>query len=323
MPELWQCAATMPTFNAGLQSGRPLVLDGGLATQLEAAGYDIDGDLWSAKLLQTDPRAIIDAHLAYLEAGAECIISASYQASRLGFARQGLSDAEADRLIVSSVKLACAARDEYLEASPQTGNEPLVAASIGPYGAVLADGSEYTGDYGISKAQLRDFHLPRMELLDRSGAEVLACETIPSVVEAEVLAELLVDAKTPAWISFSCRDRQRISDGSMLRDVCGLFSAHPTVQAVGINCTAPEYIRDLILEAKNGAPAKAIVVYPNSGETYHAADNSWSGEAGVGDFDVSAWRAAGAQLIGGCCRTGPREIALIRSLFQNRTAAGI
>ena len=313
----------MPTFSEAIRRDRPLVLDGGLATQLEAAGHNIDGELWSARLLQADPRAIVDAHLAYLEAGAECSISASYQASRLGFARQGLSAMEADRLIESSVELACAARDEYLVAAPNTGSEPLVAASLGPYGAVLADGSEYTGDYDISARELRDFHESRLRLLDRSGADVLACETIPSRIEAEILGELLVDAKTPAWISFSCRDGQRISDGSLLRDVCGLFAAHPTVLATGINCTPPEYIRDLVLEAKKGAPAKAIVVYPNSGESYHAADNSWSGETGDAGFDISGWHAAGAQLIGGCCRTGPQQIAAIRSLFQNRAAAGI
>ena len=300
-------------FEKALLRAGPVVLDGGLATELETQGFDIAGVLWSAALLQSNPDAIVNAHRAYLDAGADCIISASYQASRLGFMSLGLSAAASDQLIAGSVELARTARSEFLAANSTTNKSPIVAASVGPYGAALADGSEYTGSYDISAAELREFHSSRLEILDRSGADVLACETIPDIVEAEVLCDLLRDVATPAWIAFSCRDERRISDGTLLSEAVALFADHPRVLATGINCTPPGLITALIGEVRIGAPQKAVVVYPNSGETYHAADNSWSGSAGDADpeFDISAWLDAGATLIGGCCRTGPANIASI------------
>ena len=303
----------MNIFEEALLRGETVLLDGGLATELETQGFDIAGVLWSAALLQSNPGAIVNAHRAYLDAGADCIISASYQASRLGFMSLGLSAAASDQLIAGSVELARTARSEFLAANSTTNKSPIVAASVGPYGAALADGSEYTGSYDISAAELREFHSSRLEILDRSGADVLACETIPDIVEAEVLCDLLRDVATPAWIAFSCRDERRISDGTLLSEAVALFADHPRVLATGINCTPPGLITALIGEVRIGAPQKAVVVYPNSGETYHAADNSWSGSAGDADpeFDISAWLDAGATLIGGCCRTGPENIASI------------
>ncbi len=254
-------------FEKALLRAGPVVLDGGLATELETQGFDIAGVLWSAALLQSNPGAIVNAHRAYLDAGADCIISASYQASRLGFMSLGLSATASDQLIASSVKLARTARSEFLAANPTTNRSPIVAASVGPYGAALADGSEYTGSYDISLTELREFHASRLEILDRSGADVLACETIPDIVEAQVLCELLRDVATPAWIAFSCRDEQRISDGTKLREAVALFADHPRVLATGVNCTPPGLITALIGEVQKGAPQKAVVVYPNSGET--------------------------------------------------------
>ena len=300
----------MPTFDDAIRRDRPLILDGGLATQLEADGHDISGNLWSAALLRSNPRAIVDAHKAFLEAGAECIISASYQASRQGFAALGLSADDADDLIRLSVDLARAAADEFLAAHADADG-PLIAASVGPFGATLHDGSEYTGAYSVSAAELRAFHAERLAVLDDCGADVLACETIPNIVEAGVLAALLAETATPAWVTFACRDSEAISDGTPLREACELFSAHTQVRAVGINCSAPHLVCDLIGEARRAAPDKAIVVYPNSGESYCVADNSWSGDAAEG-FDAVAWWRAGARIIGGCCRTGPRDIAGIR-----------
>jgi len=297
----------------------PVILDGGLATQLETMGFDIGGELWSAALLASEPRAIVDAHRAYLEAGAECIISASYQASCAGFMSHGHNAAEADRLIASSVELARTARDEYLSANPDVQCKPAVAASIGPYGAARHDGSEYTGDYDVSDQDLRRFHALRLQLLDACGADVLAVETIPNFREAEILRDLLEEVATLAWVSFACRDDRCISDGSDLAAAVALYSKHPRVLAVGINCTPPEFVLPLIDEAKAAAPDKAIVVYPNSGETFHAEDNSWSGQACDldNDFNVDAWYAAGAKLIGGCCRTGPQDISSIRRRLAN------
>lgn len=313
-------AKIMTKFEQLIERDGPVILDGGFATQLESMGHDIAGDLWSAALLISDPQAIIDAHRAYLSAGAEIIISASYQASRSGFISLGYSTEEADQLMLSAVKLSQTACAEYLESSispPQI--HPIVAASVGPYGATMHDGSEYTGDYDISDEALTEFHLSRLKVLDASGADVLAVETIPNFREAEILCGLLETVSTPAWISFACRDALRISDGSMLRDVARLFAGHRRVHAVGINCTSPTFILPLIDEVRAGATDKPVIVYPNSGETYHTEDNSWSGASCdlENDFNVEAWFKAGAKFIGGCCRTSPADIrAIKRCLFS-------
>lgn len=305
----------MNKFEQLLGRPGPIILDGGLATQLEAMGFDIGDDLWSASLLLKDPEAIVRAHRAYLDAGADCIISASYQASRQGFMSHGMTSEEADRLTVSAVELAIAARDAFVADGTEGGSEPIVAASVGPYGAAQNDGSEYTGVYDVTDQALGDFHAERLRLLDAAGADVLAVETIPNFREAQILVDLLDDVSTPAWISFACRDERNISDGSRFREAAGLFAEHSRVLVVGINCTPPQFILPLIAEVKSAAPDKAIVVYPNSGETYHSADNSWSGTACDldSDFNVSEWVDAGAKLIGGCCRTGPADINAIRN----------
>jgi len=290
---------------------RPILIDGGLATQCEAMGYNIDGDLWSAVLLKENPRAIVDASRAYLDAGAEIIATASYQASRQGLMATGLSAAQADELIVSSVSLARQARDEFLRDNPDAHRAPLVAASIGPYGAVLHDGSEYTGAYDITKEDLFEFHRNRLELLDGAGADLLACETIPSMMEARVLCEVLRSTICPAWISFSCRDERHLCDGTPLAEAAALFVGHPTVLAIGVNCVQPQLLPPLIQVIKDWVPDKAIVAYPNSGEVYDAVDNTWSGTVTELQCERSAqeWIDAGARLVGGCCRIGPEQIA--------------
>jgi homocysteine S-methyltransferase len=289
------------TFSALISSGCPVVIDGGLATQLEAQGCDINNPLWSASLIQSNPQAILDAHLAFLEAGAQIIIAASYQATEAALLRQ-------------SVELAMQARDEF---QARNGNRALVAASVGPYGAVKSDGSEYTGDYGLSVRELREFHQARLALLDGSGADLLACETIPSFDEAKALSELLEQCTTPAWMCFSCRDGERINDGTTIEAAAGLFRDHPQVLAVGVNCTQPQYVASLIDRIRNSAPDKAIVVYPNSGELFDASNKTWSGVVTEEDWASAAraWAAAGADIVGGCCRTTPQHVrAISRSL---------
>jgi len=260
-----------------------MILDGGLATQLEAQGCDLGNALWSASLLQSNPEAVVTATRAYLDVGAECVATASYQASREGFATRGMSAIEADELMLLSVELAKRARTEFLKDNPGLGFAPLVAASIGPYGAMLHDGSEYSGDYGVTAETLRSFHASRLALFDSCGADVLALETIPSKLEAEVLADLLVECSTPAWISFSCRDGAHVVDGTPLEEVAAMF-----------------------------------VAYPNSGETYHVEDNSWSGTVTPGDCAEAAraWVDAGAKIVGGCCRMGPEHIRAIRDALR-------
>lgn len=314
-------AAGKTAFAAAIAAGKPVILDGGLATQLQSQGCDIDNALWSACLLISNPEAIVDASRAFLDAGAECIATASYQASRRGFATLGLSAQEADQRMLLSVDLAIRARDAFLADNPACVRAPLIAASIGPYGAALHDGSEYTGNYDAGVDALKAFHADRLKLFDASEADVLALETIPSLAEAEVLADLLRACDTPAWISFSCRDAGHISDRTPLEDVAALFRAHPTVLAVGVNCTAPQYVPSLIGKIRQALSDKAILAYPNSGETYDAADNAWTGSTSPVDCAAAAadWVAAGASLVGGCCRMGPAHIrAMARQLKENR-----
>lgn len=297
------------------------LLDGGLATELEARGSVLDSHLWSAQLLMTNPSAIRDVHRAYLEAGAHCIISSSYQASVPGFQAIGVSKEEACALLLKTVTLACEAREAYWSQSPleiKTSIRPLVAASIGPYGAYLANGSEYDGNYGISQKDLFQFHEERWKLFQQSEADLLACETIPSYEEAKVLRTLLERSpSTWAWVSFSCRDEIHISDGTPLQKSVALFEDCPSVMAVGINCTTPKYLPSLIQQAQKGAPSKYIVVYPNSGEIYNKSTKRWSGLSSPSEFGQTAqdWHRAGVRLIGGCCRTRPQHIKTVYDTF--------
>ena len=296
-----------------------VLLDGGLATELEKRGHNLNTKLWSAGLLNSHPDEIRAVHRAYLEAGADCIISATYQATVPGFIAAGLSGKKAKSLIQKAVEIARDARDEYF-ASCRNRNRgktrPLIAASIGPYGAYLADGSEFRGNYSISPQQLRSFHESRWEILADSGADLFACETIPSFAEALVLRDLL--QATPhvfAWVSFSCIDGQRISDGTPIRECTALFEECEQVVAVGINCTAPKFIPSLITEARKGTPTKPVVVYPNLGETYDDTRRAWIGASESVNFAKAAieWFQLGARLLGGCCRTTPNHIAEMRS----------
>jgi homocysteine S-methyltransferase len=300
-------------FTDLLKRRKAVLLDGGLATQLEVQGCDIGNDLWSASLLQANPAAIVLAHKAYLDAGADCIATASYQASREGYAKLGVSASDADALILLSVRLARNAREE-------AQSDAAIAASLGPYGAMLHDGSEYHGDYGVASNALHEFHASRLEVLDDSDADVLALETIPSFQEAQVLADLLRDCKTPAWISFSCNDEQHVCDGTPIVDVAALFAEHPTVVAVGVNCTPPQYVASLVRIIKGVLPQKHVVAYPNSGEVYNPVDNSWSGTVTPVDVAAAAveWVNAGATIVGGCCRMGPEHIEAIGRVIRKQ-----
>ena len=305
----WADADPIAAF---LDRDSALILDGGLATELERRGADLDDPLWSARLLIENPDLIRQVHHDYYAAGADVAITASYQASFPGLARRGLSATPAAALMTRSVRLADEAREAFWSGlANRTGRQrPLVAASIGPYGAHLHDGSEYRGDYGVSRAQLSDFHRERMAVLGGAGADLLACETIPSRLEAEVLLELIEELPSArAWLSFSCRDGAHISDGTSFADCVALANASSRIVAVGLNCTPPQYAEALVREAVEVAD-KPVLVYPNSGERYQAVGNRWLPGEGVDDFVESArrWHAAGARLVGGCCRTGPREI---------------
>ncbi len=288
-----------------LDSRRLWILDGGLATELERRGHDLDHPLWSARLLIEDPESIRSVHRSYLDAGADCLIAATYQASLPGLQREGVSARGARALMLEAVELARSAGE---------AGSHLVAASVGPYGAYLADGSEYRGRYGLSIDELYEFHAPRWEILAGSTADLLACETIPDLDEARALRRLIeATPERSAWVSFSCSDGDHLRDGSTAAAAFALFADLPSVVAVGVNCTAPRFVTSLIGHARRAAPDLRVVVYPNSGERYDGATRSWSGEADPGDFVAMArkWQAAGASLIGGCCRTGPAHIRAI------------
>ncbi len=306
-----------------------LVIDGALATELERRGCDLNDDLWSAKILLEQPEIIKQVHLEYFQAGADCAITASYQASLEGFQRRGLIEKEAIDLIQKSVRLALEARDEFwTEPANRPGRpKPFVAASVGPYGAFLADGSEYRGNYGLSEKDLMDFHRPRMRALIEAGADILACETIPSLTEAKAIARLLREfPPISAWLSFSARDERHISEGQRFAESVEELENHPQIAALGINCTSPKFISSLIGEAKR-VTEKPVLVYPNSGETYNAEKNDWNGDPVLESFGWQAreWYGAGARLIGGCCRTTPDDIGVIAGwarssrLAQKRT----
>jgi homocysteine S-methyltransferase len=275
---------------------RVVVLDGGLAAELENRGHDLSSSLWSAALLEDDPSAIEGVHAAYFEAGGEVATTASYQGSIEGFAARG-SDGPA--LLRRSVSLAMRARDAK--------GAGWVAASVGPYGAVLADGSEYRGDYGLDVTQLRRFHRPRLEILASAGADVLAVETLPCLAEVEAVVRELDSLDVPAWLSVTCA-RGRTRAGESLADAFSMAGECTAVFAVGVNCLAPSEVRDAVALAVS-CTGKPAVAYPNSGEVWDAGARGWSGERAFSPADVDSWVAAGARLVGGCCRVGPADIA--------------
>jgi homocysteine S-methyltransferase len=300
-----------------------MILDGAMATELERRGCDLRDPLWSARVLMEAPAMIKGVHAAYFAAGADCAITASYQATFEGFARRGLNEAEAAELMRLSVRLAVEARDEFW-ADPRNRPgrpRPLVAASVGPYGAYLADGSEYRGDYGLSEEELRAFHRPRLAVLSATEADLLACETMPCLVEARALAGLLAEEcpERRAWVSFSARDAEHTCHGEPLADCARLLDRCEQVVAIGVNCTAPRHVAHLV-EVARAETSKPIVVYPNSGETYRADEGRWEGSFEASTFAdrAPAWYERGARIIGGCCRTTPDDIEGIAAWARRR-----
>jgi homocysteine S-methyltransferase len=284
---------------------RVVVLDGGLATQLESQGNDLRSALWSARLLRDDPAQIVEAHRRFYEAGADVAITASYQASFDGFARGGVDRATARGLMTRSVELAREAA-----ALLQPGRPAWVAASIGPYGAALADGSEYRGDYGLTVSELREWHRPRLEALRHSDADILAIETVPCLAEVEALLAEIDGTGVACWLSLTCADgRTRAGEDpdeafAMARDV-------EEVAAVGVNCTEPPEVGDLVQRAAR-VSGKPVIAYPNSGEGWDASRRAWTGVRAFDAGRVGDWVANGASLVGGCCRVGPDQIAELR-----------
>ena len=295
---------TARDLSAALGSG-PVVLDGGLATLLDARGHDLSSDLWSARLLRDDPEAVVSAHREFFAAGAEVATSASYQASFEGFARLGLDREQAADLMRLAVTLAVRARDE-------SAPDGWVAASVGPYGAYLADGSEYRGDYDLDVAGLRDFHRPRLEVLAAAGADVLAVETIPCLAEVEALCAELDGTGVTAWLSLSA-DGDRTRADEPLAEAWDMTADVDEIVAVGVNCCVPGDVTTALADATG-----PLVAYPNSGQGWDAVRRSWTGESAFDPGAVEAWLDAGARLVGGCCRVGPDDIAEVRAQVPGR-----
>ncbi len=293
------------------------VIDGGLATELERAGADLSGGLWSARLLVERPEMIRNVHTAYFEAGANIAITASYQASYAGFGAVGLDHNATNQLLRRSVTLAAEAR-AGVQARHAVERPMFVAASVGPYGAVLHDGSEYHGNYGLGVAELTAFHAERLAVLAGAGADILACETIPSLDEARALVTVLRRVPSArAWLSFTSRDDRHTAHGEPLADCARELDAEPQVVALGVNCVPPGRAASLIGELRRGT-TKPIVVYPNSGEVWDGQAQCWHGSATARPFRELAreWIAAGATWVGGCCRTTPETIRAIRAVID-------
>lgn len=287
------------------------VIDGGLASELEYLGARIDGPLWSAHVLEDEPEKVAAVHRAYIQAGAQCIATCSYQVSRMGYLEVGLTAAQADAALLRSVALARSAVAEFPQRSV------LVAGSLGPHGAALHNGAEYTGNYDCSYADLVRFHRERIEIFANAvGAEaphLLAFETFPSLEEVRAVGEALAPwPALRAWFSFSCRDEKHVSHGEALAECAAAVAAFPQTVAIGVNCVPPHWLPSLIAELRS-ASDKPVLVYPNSGEGWDAATRTWIGTTDPDDFGVKAkeWFAAGAQIVGGCCRTRPAHIRAV------------
>lgn len=289
------------------------MLDGGLATWFEAQGHDLSDGLWSARLLADAPEAIVDAHLAYFRAGARVATTAGYQATFEGFAAHGFGADEAAGLLRRSVKLAARARE--LRLAEADGPPLWVAASVGPYGAMLADGSEYRGRYGLSVAELTRFHRPRLEVLAEAGADVLALETVPDIDEAQALVTAVERLNVTAWLSYTIKG-ERTRAGQPLDEAFSVARGVDDIVAVGVNCCAPADVADAVRVARE-TTGKPVVVYPNSGERWDATTRAWTGHTGLDLRQLTVWVANGARMVGGCCRVGPADIAAIGGVIES------
>lgn len=297
-----------------------VILDGGMGTELEARGADLHDPLWSAKVLVEEPDRIREVHTAYFQAGADVAISASFQASFEGFAARGFDHDTAEGLLRRSVEIAQEARAAWWHGRKADRRPfPLVAASVGPYGAMLGNGAEFTGDYDKGEDELVAFHVPRLEALAAAEPDLLACETIPSIVEARALVRALERVPhVPAWLSFSCRNAAQICDGTSFEEAVRVPEAAPSVLAVGLNCTAPTHVEGLVRIAAS-ATGKPVVAYPNRGAFWDAMRKGWVDpprQDPRAPLRPAEWRDAGASLIGGCCGIGPSQIATIAQTLR-------
>jgi homocysteine S-methyltransferase len=301
-----------------------VILDGGLGTELEAQGHDISDRLWSARLLLSEPEAIEAVHLAYFRAGAQVATTGSYQATIPGFAAAGLDRATALAAMRTSVALALSARSTYAAEADRSTDGLLVAASVGPYGAMLADGSEYRGDYDPGAEALRDLHAPRIEALLEAGADLLAFETIPTAHEAEILLGLLDEFDAVGWLAMQCRDGGHTAAGEPIERVAELAASTSGLVAVGVNCTAPRHVPGILGRLRSVRRDLPLIAYPNGADAWDGDARHWVAVDDAGRYQpavVAGWTALGADWLGGCCGTGPTEIVALTARLS--TANGV
>lgn len=307
-----------------LENQKALVLDGAMATELEKRGVNTDSQLWSAAALINHPQAVKDVHRSYFEAGADVAITNTYQANLDSFQQIGFTPRQASKMVTNAVKLAQEVRTEfYSNLSTQERQKrakyPLIAGSVGPFGAYLADGSEYTGDYDLSEGEYLEFHEPRMRLLDAAGIDLFAFETQPNFEEAKTIANLLETkfANRTGWLSFSIKDAKHLCDGTPLEEAVAYFNDYPQITAIGVNCTRMENIEEAVKTIRS-VTEKPIVVYPNNGDIYNPETKKWKPDPSSQSFSDLApkWLNAGATIIGGCCRTTPNDIREVRDALN-------
>ncbi len=318
----WLNGALRMMSAAHFDISRVHILDGGMATELEWRGCNIYGPLWSAQVLDTAPGMIRQVHLDYLRAGADCISTVSYQVSTRGYRELGRPRDDAARALRESVEIAEAARAEYARESDRS---VLIAASLGPYGSALHNGAEFHGRYDIGFNELVSFHGERLAMVAETNADLVALETIPSLEEARAIVSALAQfPSVRAWVSFTCKDETHVAHGELLAACATLLDGSEQVLAVGVNCTQPRLIAGLIGAAK-AATRKLIFVYPNSGETWDAETRRWRGKSDIAEYGklAASWFEAGAQAVGGCCRTTPAHIRAVRAAWEARQPAAM